>query len=79
MYTKGKRMNKTVDRPTWASLRKLNTAFLKWCAAAHEEATPQNLIRWLYLEDFGTDRDGWALTRIGYKPTGEAAEPPTGP
>lgn len=56
-------MAKTIDRATWASLRKLHTRFMVWCAAAHEEPTAANLLRWLYLPDFAPDRDRWYMGR----------------
>ena len=69
----------TIDRNTWGSLRRLDTRFMVWCAANHEEPTSANLLRWLYVEDFGPDREGWSLQRIGFPPAGEVAGQPTDP
>ena len=71
-------MAKTIPRDTWGQLRQLNTAFLTWCAATHADPTSQNLLRWLYVEDYGPDRNGWSLSRIGYAPADEVAKPPAG-
>ena len=68
-------MSKTVDRATWGSLRQLNTRFLRWCAANHEQPSSVNLLRWLFVEDFGPDRDGWSLMRVGYLAAVEPAKP----
>jgi len=70
---------KTIDRSTWGSLRRLHTKFLVWAAANHEEPTAQSLLRWLYVEDFGPDRDGWSLMRIGHDTAGETASQPADP
>ena len=66
-------MAKAIDREIWSGLRKLHTAFLEWCSVTGESATPQNMLRWLYLPATAQKRQGWTLT----PPAGlTAKEPP---
>ena len=57
-----------MNRAIWGLLRRLTTAFNRYCEYAHITPSNENFARWLSDPDFANDRLGWSLTQQGEAP-----------